>query len=79
MMMMINLLIQNKNYTEAVEDLFSWPEKHMDKQPEEKRKMAKAQYQIVMVLGYHCQFDGAVEYLGCRQESQLHTCSICVG
>ena len=61
----------------------------MDKQSEEKRKIAEAQYQIVMVLGYHCQFDGAVKYLGCRQESQLHTldiwtlksntCSICVG
>ena len=35
--------IQNKNYTEAVEDLFFCPEKHMDKQPEEKRRIAEAQ------------------------------------
>ena len=45
--------IQNKNYIEAVEDLFSFSEKHMDKQPKEKCRIAEAQYQIRIVLGYH--------------------------
>merc|ERR1712202_13105 len=54
--------IENENYSQAVEDLSSCPEKRKDKLPKEMREIAETQYQLGVALGYHCQFDEAVKY-----------------
>merc|ERR1719319_2169793 len=54
--------VENKNYSQAVEDFTSCLEKRKDKLPNDMREIAETQYQLGVALSYHSQYDEAVKY-----------------